>query len=54
VGITVTRPEEVEGALLKALQSEDRPVLINFVIDKDEKVFPIVPPGAAIDELMEE
>lgn len=53
-GITVTKPEEVEGALREALQSDSRPYLINFVIDKDEKVFPIVPPGAPIDELMEE
>lgn len=54
VGINVTKPEEVDGALKKALSSTDRPVLINFEIDKDDKVFPIVPPGAPIDELIEE
>ena len=54
VGINVTKPEEVDGALKKALSSVDRPVLINFEIDKDDKVFPIVPPGAPIDELIEE
>jgi acetolactate synthase-1/2/3 large subunit len=54
MGIHVTRPEEVDGALEKALSSTNRPVLINFEIDRDDKVFPIVPPGAPIDELIEE
>ena len=54
IGINVTKPEEVDEALKKALASKDRPVLINFEIDRDDKVFPIVPPGAPIDELIEE
>ena len=54
IGINVTKPEEVDDAIIKALASKDRPVLINFEIDRDEKVFPIVPPGAAISELIEE
>jgi len=54
IGVTVTRPEEVDGVLLSALETKDRPVVINFEIDKDDKVFPIVPPGAPIDELIEE
>ncbi len=53
-GINVTKPEEVDEALKKALASKDKPVLINFEIDRDDKVFPIVPPGAPIDELIEE
>ncbi|MDD4188900.1 MAG: biosynthetic-type acetolactate synthase large subunit [Eubacteriales bacterium] len=54
IGIRVTKPEEVDPALKKAFSSVDRPVLIDFVIDKDEKVFPIVPPGKPIDELITE
>lgn len=54
VGIQVNKPEEVDEAFKKALASKDRPVLINFEIDKDDKVFPIVPPGAPIDELIDE
>ncbi len=53
VGINVTRPEEVDGAFKRALSSKDRPVLINFEIGMDDKVFPIVPPGAPIDELID-
>lgn len=54
IGMNVTKPEEVDEALKEALASKDTPVVINFEIDKDDKVFPIVPPGAAIDELIEE
>lgn len=54
IGINVTRPDEVDEAFKRALASKDRPVLINFEIDRDDKVFPIVPPGAPIDELIEE
>lgn len=53
-GINVSKPEEVDSAIKRALESTDRPVLINFEIDKDDKVFPIVPPGAPIYELIEE
>lgn len=54
IGIDVKTPEEVDGALKKALASKDTPVVINFEIDRDDKVFPIVPPGAAISDLIEE
>ncbi len=54
IGINVTKPEEVDDALKRALASKDRPVVINFEIDRDDKVFPIVPPGAPISELIEE
>lgn len=54
IGIDVRKPEEVDEALKKALASKDTPVVINFEIDRDDKVFPIVPPGAAISDLIEE
>lgn len=54
IGIDVRKPEEVDEALKKALSSKDTPVVINFEIDRDDKVFPIVPPGAAISDLIEE
>ncbi len=53
-GVTVKRPEEVDEALKWALGFTDKPVLIDFEIDRDEKVLPIVPPGAPIDKLIEE
>ncbi len=52
-GINVSRPEQVDAAITEALAEKDTPVLINFEIDKDDKVFPIVPPGAGIHEVVD-
>ena len=49
----ITKKEEVEDVLKKALQA-DGPVLIDCVIDSDDKVWPMVAPGAAIDEVFSE
>lgn len=53
VGIRVTRKEEVRPALEKAF-SLGRPVVIDCIIDCDDKVFPMVPAGAAIEEVFDE
>ena len=47
--IRVTRKEELKDAVKKAL-SLDKPVLLECVIDADDKVFPMVPAGAPIEE----
>jgi len=47
----VTKPEEVDAVILEAIKL-NRPTVINFEIDKDEKVFPMVAPGAGIDEMI--
>lgn len=52
-GINVRHPDQVDEAIISALSETDRPVLINFEIDKDDKVFPIVPPGAGINEVVD-
>jgi acetolactate synthase-1/2/3 large subunit len=51
-GFRVTKPEEVRGALEQAFAINDRPVLIDFVIAKEENVFPFVPPGQPINEMI--
>ncbi|NQT30380.1 MAG: biosynthetic-type acetolactate synthase large subunit [Candidatus Saganbacteria bacterium] len=48
----ITKPEEVKKALLEALKIKDRPVLLDFVVHKEENVFPFVPPGQAINEML--
>lgn len=48
VGIRVTAPEDVEGALQEALQVTDRPVFIDFWVDREADVFPMVPPGESL------
>lgn len=52
IGMRVTKPEDVKKALEKALKSKDRPVLIDFVVEKEENVFPFVPAGQAINEML--
>lgn len=52
-GINVTGPEQVDNAIVAALSETERPVLLNFEIDKDDKVFPIVPPGAGLNEVVD-
>ena len=51
--IRVTTKEEVEPAIRKAI-SLKAPVLIECVIPEDDKVFPMVPAGAAISEVFDE
>ncbi len=50
--IRVTTKEEVAPAIEKAI-SLKRPVLIECVIPEDDKVFPMVPAGAPIDEVFD-
>lgn len=52
-GINVSHPDQVDGAIISALAETDRPVLINFCIGKDDKVSPIVPPGAGLNEVVD-
>ena len=51
VGLRAERPADVAPVLKEAL-SVKRPVLMDFVIDRYEQVLPIVPPGAAINEML--
>jgi len=52
VGIRVDDPDEVDVAIAKANEVDDRPVVIDFRVAASEKVFPMVPSGAANSELM--
>ena len=53
VGIRVTTQAEFKDAFAKALEL-NRPVLIDCQIDSDDKVWPMVAPGAAISEAFDE
>ncbi|MCR1919014.1 biosynthetic-type acetolactate synthase large subunit [Frisingicoccus caecimuris] len=52
-GMNVTNKEELTEALKEAL-SADGPVVINCFIDCDDKVWPMVAPGASISEAFSE
>ena len=51
--IRVTKKSEVAPALKKAFKSKT-PVLIDCIIEEDDKVFPMVSPGASISETFDE
>ena len=51
--IRITKKEEVGPALEKAI-AYGGPVVLDCQIDQDDKVFPMVPAGAAIDEVFDE
>jgi len=50
-GMTIERPDQVDAALEKAIKT-DGPVVMDFRIDPDENVFPMVPAGAAVNEMI--
>ena len=52
-GYRVTARSELEDILKKALKA-DGPVLIDYRIEEDKKVFPMVAPGAPINQIMTE
>ncbi len=52
VGIRVDSPEEVQPAIDKANEIDDRPVVVDFRVDAREKVFPMVPAGFSNDDLI--
>ncbi|MFP5256958.1 MAG: acetolactate synthase large subunit [Acidimicrobiia bacterium] len=52
VGMRVEAPEEVESAIQKANEIDDRPVVIEFRTDSAEKVFPMVPAGKTNDDII--
>ncbi|MDQ1546016.1 MAG: acetolactate synthase large subunit [Actinomycetota bacterium] len=45
LGIRVTKMEEVDAAIKLALETNDRPVVIDFVVSRDAMVWPMVPQG---------
>jgi acetolactate synthase-1/2/3 large subunit len=52
VGIRVESPEEVQSAIDKANEIDDRPVVVEFRTDSEEKVFPMVPAGQSNDDIV--
>ena len=53
MGIRVTKNEELEPAIKTAMEAKV-PVVIECVIDSDDKVWPMVAPGASISEVFAE
>jgi acetolactate synthase-1/2/3 large subunit len=52
-GMRIERREDVEAAIQRAMEIEGT-VIIDFVIEAEACVYPMVPPGAAITNMIEE
>ena len=52
VGYRVSSKDELSAAFKKALLVNDGPVVIDALIDKDEFVLPMLPPGGSIDDII--
>ena len=53
LGLRVTDKAQVKPAIMKAMEY-DGPALIDFVVEEEENVFPMIPAGQTIHDLIEE
>jgi len=52
VGMRIEKPADVEGALREAFGMKDRLVFLDFITDQTENVFPMVPGGKGMSEMI--
>jgi acetolactate synthase-1/2/3 large subunit len=52
VGIRVTEENQVEAAIKEAMSITDRPVVMDFRVDPDENVFPMIPSGGTVEDII--
>jgi len=53
VGIRVDKPEDVAPALEAAMnEHKDRTVFLDFITDQEENVYPMIPAGAGLNEMI--
>jgi acetolactate synthase-1/2/3 large subunit len=51
VGLRASKPDEVVPVIKKALEI-NKPVIMDFIVEKEEGVYPMVPAGADITEML--
>ncbi len=52
VGMRIDKEDEVEEALQKAMQIDDRPVVMDFRVEKEENVLPMIPAGKTVEDII--
>ena len=53
VGLLAENPAEVESVLKAGMKVKDRPVVMEFIVAPEENVFPMVPAGASLPEMVD-
>ncbi len=51
-GFLIEKPEDVEPALKEAMKIKDRAVFLDFITDQTENVYPMIPAGAGLNEMI--
>lgn len=51
-GIRVTCEAEIAQALIEAKMTKDKPTVIEFIIEREANVMPIIPPGNNLEDMM--
>jgi acetolactate synthase-1/2/3 large subunit len=52
IGIKVEKPEDVRPALDEAFKQKDKLVFLDFITDREENVYPMIPAGAGMNEMI--
>jgi len=52
VGMRIDKPGDVEAALKEAVALKDRLVFMDFITDQTENVYPMIPAGAGLNEMI--
>jgi acetolactate synthase I/II/III large subunit len=51
VGLQCDRQEDVDATIAKAMEINDRPVVVDFLVNRDAMVWPMVPAGTSNDDI---
>ena len=51
-GIRITKKEEIEPAFLEAMKSEKTPCILEFDIDPEDLVYPMIRPGGTLEDMI--
>jgi acetolactate synthase-1/2/3 large subunit len=52
VGIRVEKKADVEPAIKRALSIKDKPIVIDFVVEREENVYPMIPGGKSVKDIL--
>ena len=52
VGMQITKPEDVEPAMKEAMKLKNKLVFMDFLTDREENVYPMIPAGAGLNEMI--
>jgi len=54
VGLRCAEPDKVRETLEQGLEVNDKPVFMDFLVHREENVFPFIPAGKSVDDIMME